>query len=602
MKQLEFTVGFPFCGLGAGAMGFLAAQVELLGRTGRFRSVGGIDFDPLGCQDFERLTGSPALCTDIDKLTAPELRAFMGTSAPDVIFMSPPCKGASGLLSQALSETPKYADMNNLALRWVELMLSAWPTPPKLVLFENVPRLKSRAPAMVKKVTALLRRAGYVVSDGFHDCGEIGGLAQHRRRFLLVARHQSRVPPVLYQPIKKRVRACGEVLGMLSMPGDPAGGPMHVLPKISWLNWVRLALIPAGGDWRDLPGVLEAEQARREKFKRHAVEDWNEPTGTVGGSGSNGVANVADPRPFGNVDRVTGWDAPVGTVTSSPAPSSGAAAVADPRIVPQAGNPDMHWGKYAVRDWSEPAGTVTGAGRVGSGAQSVADPRVASWGGGSLGVKRWEDPSGTVTGESWPRNGAFSVGDPRIKSGYDHAYRILRWDEPSFVIAGKSHPGCGAYSVGDPRVTCEARAGAYGVLPWTEAAKTITGAACFDNGTFAIADPRFPEAPPLMVIKDIRKAPPAVPVILAEDGTWHRPLTTLELAALQGLPATFKGEPLKLAGSNVSEWRERIGNAVPPPAAEAIATSMLVTLVQAEAEAWGLSSGGAVWVQPEAVQ
>jgi hypothetical protein len=29
------------------------------------------------------------------------------------------------------------------------------------------------------------------------------------------------------------------------------------MAKISWLNWVRLALIPAGGDWRDLPKAIE---------------------------------------------------------------------------------------------------------------------------------------------------------------------------------------------------------------------------------------------------------------------------------------------------------------------------------------------------------
>ena len=93
-----------------------------------------------------------------------------------------------------------------------------------------------------------------------------------------------RVPPLPYQPFRKRVRACGEVLGPLPMPGDPSAGPMHVLPRISWLNWVRLALIPAGGDWRDLPGVLESGQARREKFKRHRMEKWGAPVDTIGGS------------------------------------------------------------------------------------------------------------------------------------------------------------------------------------------------------------------------------------------------------------------------------------------------------------------------------
>jgi hypothetical protein len=65
-----------------------------------------------------------------------------------------------------------------------------------------------------------------------------------------------------------------------------------------------------------------------------------------------------------------------------------------------------------------------------------------------------------------------------------------------------------------------------------------------------------------------------------EDGTWHRPLTTLELAVLQGLPAFHgDGTPLVLAGQSHSAWRKRIGNAVPPPAAQAVATAMLTTLI-----------------------
>lgn len=59
-------------------------------------------------------------------------------------------------------------------------------------------------------------------------------------------------------------------------------------------------------------------------------------------------------------------------------------------------------------------------------------------------------------------------------------------------------------------------------------------------------------------------------MIIAPDGTWHRPFTTLELAALQGL--VDPGEWLELEGTSDTAWRERIGNAVPPPAASAVAS------------------------------
>lgn len=507
-----YTALFPFCGLGAGALGFLDAQVTMFGAASRFRSLGGIDNDPAACADFETLTQSPALCADVGTLTVDELRRFAGDEAPDCVFLSPPCKGFSGLLSKKAAGGAKYRRLNRLVLDWMRLMLETWAEPPRLVLLENVPRIASRGKRLLAAVRARLRRAGYVFHASTHDCGELGGLAQHRQRFLLVARLPRRCPPLLYQPVPKRVRACGEVLERLPMPEDPIAGPMHRLPKLSWLNWVRLALIPAGGDWRDLDGVLRDGQARREVFRRHRVERWDEPAATVAGSGSNGPS-----------------------------------AVADPRLDLGACKPNAHHNKYRVEPWSAPAHTVIGATRVGSGAMSVADPRV--------------------------------------RIAFDHGYGVLRWDESSSTVAGGSHPGQGAYSVADIR-TSQLYRGTYGVMSWQDAAGTVTGNARVDCGRFAVADPRKP--------------PPEVVVIIAADGTWHRPLTTLELAALQSLPTEVDGKPLVLHGTSQSAWRERIGNAVPRDAARAIAEQMLTCLTAADLGSFSLSSSGAVWVVPQA--
>lgn len=564
MRDLTFDAAFVFCGLGLGALGFLTAERTLpnLGVRARFRSRGGIDFDPMACRDFEYLTESPALCADVGALTPGDVVRFFGAVAPHALFWSPPCKGASGLLSAEKAASEKYADMNMLAVVWLRLMLAAWSTPPQLLILENVPRLKTRAPEMVAELFKLLKRAGYVVNDGFHDCGEVGGLAQHRRRYLMVARHAKRCPPVLYQPPKRRVRGCGEVLGTLPVPGTPeaaALGRMHELPRISWLNWVRLALIPAGGDWRDLDGVLAEGEARRGKFKRHSVAEWEEPVGAVTGSGSNAVGNVADPRAL---------------------------------LIPQAGNVGMHHGKYQVHEWTDPTGTVHGATRVGSGAPSVADVRARAWFGNVLGVVPWDEPAGVVTGAASPSRGAFAVADARlavdesdvrVERAFDAGYGVLDWQDAARTIAGQTSPGCGAYAVAEARLQCKPRAGAYGVLRWDTASKAITASFQHDNSTAAVADPRKP--------------PDFVPIIIAKDGTWHRPMTTLELAALQGFPMQVRGKPLQLAGNSQTAWRERIGNAVPAPAAEAIAEAMLVTLAQGELGAFSLQTGS-VWVEP----
>ena len=87
--------------------------------------------------------------------------------------------------------------------------------------------------------------------------------------------------------------------------------------------------------------------------------------------------------------------------------------------------------------------------------------------------------------------------------------------------------------------------------------------------------------------------------ITAEDGTWHRPFTTLELAALQSL--VDPEEQLELDGLSDQAWRERIGNAVPSDAAQAIASEMGRTLLLAwSGETFALSAAP-VWVRPVAV-
>jgi len=90
-----------------------------------------------------------------------------------------------------------------------------------------------------------------------------------------------------------------------------------------------------------------------------------------------------------------------------------------------------------------------------------------------------------------------------------------------------------------------------------------------------------------------------VAVIRSLDGTWHRPFTTLELAALQSL--IDPEEAIELDGISDSAWRERIGNAVPPDAATAIAGVIGETLLLAwRGETFVLGSTP-IWVRPVAV-
>ncbi len=571
MTAHTFTALFPFGGLGAGARGFMEAMAQLGPDRARFVNLGGIDLDPDASSDFERLAGGPSLTADIAQLAIDELRRFAGARRPDCVFLSPPCKGYSRLLSTKAAETPKYQALNELVLKGLFLIVSAWPEPPPAIIVENVPGIMSRGRDILEKARQLLAAHGYVFHEGTHDCGEVGGLAQHRRRFLLVARRPAAVPAFIYRPRLQRVRGCGEVLGQLPLPEDPGAGALHRLPKISWLNWVRLALIPAGGDWRDLPAavpgaLLEQTGANAASFKgrpgHFEVNAWEDPTRAV-----NGTARV-------------------GT-------STGPAAVADPRVLspvkPGQARREV-FAKYDVRPWGEPARTVAGGGT--NGGFGVADPRLGlscnpNAHRNKYSVQTWSEPAGTVIGATRPGSGGPCVADPRVQldhSPFRGALGVTGWDEPAPTVRGAANVRTGPGSVADPRLGCAGRNGFYGVIGWEQAAASVTGSAGIDNGPWAVADPRSP--------------PERLPVIESADGTWHRPMTTLELAALQGLPAVLDGEPLRLAGRSSAGWRERIGNAVPVQAATAIAESILKALLAGALGTWFLSAEG-IWVRED---
>lgn len=117
LRKMVFTALFVFCGVGGGALGFKRAKAEFrrLGVVAEFKILGGIELDPSTAADFERLTGAPCLVADVATLTPERLREFFGDEAPDVVFFSPPCKQACGLLAKAIAYSPKYVKMGALA-------------------------------------------------------------------------------------------------------------------------------------------------------------------------------------------------------------------------------------------------------------------------------------------------------------------------------------------------------------------------------------------------------------------------------------------------------------------------------------------------------
>ena len=586
-----------FAGLGGGAKGFNAGSARVGNMVANYRCLGGVDVDAAAIRDFGRLAGVPGTVLDLfdreqyrdfhgcEPPTAwreamPEdIRAAAGHEHPHIVFLSSPCKGLSGLLSEAKSKTAKYQALNRLTVRGIWLTLEAFEDDlPELLVFENVPRIQTRGRHLLDQINALLRSYGYDVAETTHDCGRLGGLAQTRKRFLLVARHRQKVPPFLYEPPKRPLRAVGDILGRMPLPGDLVrAGPMHRLPSLQWQTWVRLAFVEAGSDWRSLSrlNILDGQLA---DFRITPETAWR-----------NGALGV------------TPWSEPTGTITANGRPAAGGFSVADPRRAEGV----AAFGQYGVNEWGATMQTVIGKAAVGAGNFSVADPR---HGGPTkfsnvYSVVEWDRHAGAVTSSR-----DVAIADPRAQAAMFHnAYKLTAWSDPTQTITGQHTPSNGAGCVADPRPGLHraigddwAGAGHYGVVPWSDRTGAVSSAAGYDNGRWSVADPREPSPLPT---DDAGTLPAAqdrlVACIRSMDGTWHRPFTTLELAALQSL--VDPEEHLELEGMSDATWRERIGNAVPPAAATAIADTMGHTLLLAWSGQSFMLSAVPIWVRPLAI-
>lgn len=596
MSTVEITHFHLFCGLGGGAAGFNDGEARVGEMKAEFRCLGGVDSDPAAIADFNKLAKARGTVLDLfdrdqyikwhghqppedwRECTPDDIRRAAGNERPNIVFTSSPCKGFSGLLSQKKSTTDKYQALNRLTLRGIWLTLEAWKDDPvEFILFENVPRIATRGRSLLDQIVSLLHQYGYATAETTHDCGELGGLAQSRKRFLLVARHVEKVPPFLYEPRKKPLRAVGEVLGSMPMPGVEKAGPMHRIPELQWKTWVRLAMVEAGKDWRSLErlnvvdGVLADYGIMPEKEHRAhylGVRKWDEPCGAVSGRGgpTNGAYSVADPRWTGK------------------------------HVYSQLG----------INEWDEPCGAVSGQSAPGGGRYSVADPRCANWhpsaSRNKFKVIEWDRNANTVIGSTQPASGASCVADPRSKTGFrgKGKYRVVPFDQPAGTVISGSTTGQGAFAVADPRNGFDSNrrhfqsGGHYGVVSFDQPSYAVTGKAKHDTGHWSVADPRDIDGADIMAMPAERDR--GAFIIQSMDDTWHRPFTTLELAALQGL---VDGEEyVELHGSSDSAWRERIGNAVPRHSAAAIAGVMGQTLMLAWSGQTFVLSSQPIWVQP----
>ncbi len=573
----ELTVLHLFSGIGGCTRG-----MQLAG----FKSLGSIDVDARAIEQLKRWTGTPGFVADIAAMQPADLRALV-PRAPDVMIMSPPCKSFSGCMPAARAGEDRYVDMSQLAVRATFLVLETWATPPGLILIENVPRIRTRGAPLLEQIVKTLQRYGFETSQDTHNCREVGGGPQDRIRFFMVARHRERVPDYWRKPPKQQGMTVGDALLHLPSPVADHGDPMHVMPLLSPLNWLRLAAIRAGRDWRDLPAAIRlgGDQAARH-------------------SGILGVEAVDEPAHV-----VTGNARPMGTRGS----------VADPRV---GWDPGLHKGRpdsFGVERFDRPAHTIRGRQEVQTSRRSVVDPRLGerpARQNGGFGVELADQPAHAVLAEGTVRNTRASIADPRLTcSPRAGAYGVQDAAEPAPAVLGHHSHDNAAGTLADPRLAHVPHRGAYGVVGVEGAAPTVRGHQDVRQAPGAVIDARgWPVATHVLAVEgaelvlygppiDLTSKRPCLLVIetfvddpTAERGVWHRPMTPRELFSLQDGDETFVVEGPRSSSKTQAGIIEWIGNMIPVRTATAIGLSAKACLLSSQSA--GFLRGQDVWVAP----
>ncbi len=256
-----FTWFSLFSGFGGADYGAMVASTE----DARFCVIGGVDNNPVAVANYRRLVGTGLLESDIRDLSPCDLLEYTGGIYPDVVFMSPPCKGFSGCLPEFMRRQKKYIELNELTLRGVMLVMEAFKKElPYFIFLENVPRIMSTGKELLERIKSLLHFYGYVIHDGTHNCALIGGIAQKRVRYFLMARHRRKSGGnfLLYPPLRRPL-TLRDVIGHLPYPDGSI--PMHHLPRVSSVTWRRLQAIPPGGDIWAAPSEFQYRNRHRRR-------------------------------------------------------------------------------------------------------------------------------------------------------------------------------------------------------------------------------------------------------------------------------------------------------------------------------------------------
>ncbi|WP_345454512.1 DNA cytosine methyltransferase [Deinococcus aluminii] len=246
-----------FCGIGGLTHGLVEEGIEV---------VAGYDLDPTCRYAYEKNNrGAVFYDQDVVQLQAEALRSHYPEGAVRVLVGCAPCQPFSAVAAKNLKDKevaerePEWEPLRAFGRLIAELR-------PDVVSMENVTRLANREKFPVYgEFLDGLRAAGYEVTE-YRPFGPKYGIPQTRRRLVVFASRFGKVKLAPPTHSKEEYVGVGKVLAELPKLEHGQTDPtdrIHMVSKLSDINYRRAKESRPGGTWRDWPEDLWLECHKR---------------------------------------------------------------------------------------------------------------------------------------------------------------------------------------------------------------------------------------------------------------------------------------------------------------------------------------------------
>lgn len=278
-----------FAGCGGLSKGFMDAGFDV---------IVGVDNDAAALETFKRNhNGAAALNADLSKQdTFDEIKKIAGKRQIDVIIAGPPCQGFS------LTGPRNFDDKRNKLYHAVFEVVRQYQ--PKAFIIENVPGMATLYNGEIhNEILKRFRKSGYHVESKIL-CAADYGVPQMRRRLIFMGIREDLGQPVFPAPkfTSENYRTCRDAISDLPALTDTLGteeSAYESAPKTEYQKQMRgkctvlhnhtatnhtqmvkdtIALVPEGGNYKDLPAGVGESRKFHEAWTRY---DGNKPSKTI---------------------------------------------------------------------------------------------------------------------------------------------------------------------------------------------------------------------------------------------------------------------------------------------------------------------------------